>query len=387
MKLPRVVRSFFVRDHEKGVKLETLVEGSLCIFVEDGSTLLGEFPRRVQLGDELALILNRRILSPANGVVRLEISKDNKRYLKITQDGSLEPVHKFREVPKDRNTFFTILNSRGVYSLDFSAILLSDYLESFRNTENSVLILTPLTRFNQPDFRSILENEYKKELELLIFYLEDLFPNREIRLIWEDFKTKLKYPIGIPEYFCEYKAGYSILGKNPRDKGRVFFMGGETVYHLIRALFYDLPFTRRHLTVHCVDRRGRLDGKERVFFLSNGQSFDFLRTVFSRNYRSVCLNHYMQKPVLLANGAAHYFDIFRDSHIVFYLESPRFHSELACTECMECNSNCPTGASPIGIVSRLYEFRTEYCIDCGLCTLYCPSGIDLRKRIAERVEK
>ncbi|MCC5816472.1 MAG: hypothetical protein JJT78_17105 [Leptospira sp.] len=386
MRLPKSFRSFSRVRHEKGEKNETLIEGSFFLRAKEGIRLVGEFPRRVFMGDCLAFLNDRKILSPANGIVIFETNED-KNYLKITQDGGLEPPHEFQDVTADQNYFFNLLDKNGIFSLDFEDTPLVNYLKNFWTTDNSELILSPFSKWNSPNFQNLVNKDYHKEWELLLVLLEKIFPGKKIHNYWSHKNLKFAYPSGTPDYFSDRIAGFSILGKEPKDLGRIFYLGSETIWHLIRGLYYDLPFTRRHLSVYCVDKQGRMDGRERHFLLSNGQSFQFLKGIFAKEYEYYSLDHFYNPSNILSKNEEHYFDIFENSSVVFYMSSPKKHSPLPCTECNECNINCPTSANPMGLIAGMEEFEPKLCIHCGLCNLYCPSGIDLREKIMSFQER
>lgn len=384
MRFLRSKRSFALRHHEKGQKNETLLEGSFCLPMGKDNRLIGEYPRRVGVGDVLAFCRNRKILSPANGIAdsRIQVGETS---LFITQDGSLEPKHSYREPSRELTSLLSNIDENSIYSLDFPGaqdIPLSEYLADFSQNSGATLVLSPFSRIGSPDFQKILLRDYSTEIHHLVGLFTELFPKQKIRSYLEDSNLRYSYPMGIPDYFCHRIAGYSILGEKARDRGRVYYLGGETIWHLVRSLYFGIPFTRRHLSVFCVDRHGRLDGKERSFLLSNGQSFDFLTGIFAKEYNTYSLDHFFFKGEILDRTSRHYFNIFETSSIVFYAAKPKEFSELPCTECWECSYHCPTQANPIGLVLAEERFSASHCVHCGLCSIHCPSGIDLRKRMA-----
>jgi ferredoxin len=382
LRFPRPNRSFSRRHHEKGEKSETLLEGSFQLKNLKNSTLVGEYPRRVSIGDVLAHSGNQNILSPVNGIVNSVLEGENP-YLIITQDGGIESPLEFKEFSPDLTAFLSVLEKNGLYSLDFDGIFLSEYFRKFQNVANSELVLSPFTKSQTPDFYKILSRDFPKEIQLLVELLGKIFPDKKVISYLESKSLKYRYPMGIPDYFVDQVAGYSLLGDEPKDQGRIFYLGGETIWHLIRGIFYDLAFTKRHLSVFCVDKNGSLDGKERNFLLSNGQSLQFLDRIFAKKYKYYSLDNFFSPSRILDKAEPHYFNIFEDSSIVFYMAKPKKHSELPCTECWECSYHCPTLANPIGLILSTETFFDSSCVYCGLCTVHCPSGIDLRKRILE----
>lgn len=380
MRFPRTIRSFSRIHHEKGEKNETLIEGSFYLGLTEKARLVGEYPRRVRLGDCLAYVEDCKLLSPANGIAVQERIRNN-NFLKITQDGGLEPPHEFNQVPEDQNTFFNLLDKNGLHSLDFENTSLVTLFKNFSSVKNSELILSPFSLYQSPNFQELVWKDYRKEWDFLVGLLEKIFPDKKIHNYWNQENLKYSYPMGIPDYFSDRIAGFSILGENPKDVGRIFYLGSETIWHMIRGLYYDLPFTRRHLSVYCVDRAGRIDGRERSFLLSNGQSFRFLQEIFAKDYNYYSLDHFFNPTKIYYKDDNQFFDIFEDSTVAFYTSPPKPTTELPCTECNECSYHCPTLANPSALMSEISDFDVKSCVFCGLCNLYCPSGIDLRKRI------
>lgn len=335
------------------------------------------------MGDTLFVKEDNKFLSPANGIVIPEDIQD-KHFVKITQDGGLEPPHDYAEIATDRNTFYNLLDKNGIHSLDFEELNLLSLFKRFWETEGSELILSPFSLYQTPNFRTLVWKDYPKEWQKLLELLAKIFPGKKIHNYWDRQDLTYSHPGGIPEYFSHKIAGFDILGETQKDKGRIFYLGAETIWHLIRGIYYDLPFTRRHLTVYCVDKNGKLDGKERHFLLSNGQSFHFLETIFTKEYEYYSLDHYFSPSKIIHKKEKRYFDIFKNTIAIFYASKPRMTQELPCSECWECSLHCPTDSNPVGLILESQDFDLKTCVMCGLCNLYCPSGIDLRQKILQK---
>ncbi len=387
MRFPITSRTFSRRHHEKGKKSETLWQGSFQIILDPTSEILGEFPRRVQLGDSIGQNLGQKILAPANGIAEL-IQTTESSYFKISQDGNLEQKPEYQELIFDLNTFLNHIEKNAIYSLDFPGQSISRYLSSFNSTQDSELVLSPHANRSSPNYPNILQKEFAQEIESLSNLLQKIFPNKKIHnfLSPNSNKTIKKYsfPLSSPKYFLYDFMKKKVLGSNPEDEKKMFFMGGETIWHLIRALFYDIPFTKRHLSVECVDRYGRIDGKDRYFLISNGQNFRFLDKIFYKKYKNLSLNTVFEPARILRRDQDYYFNIFLDSNLILSVNQPKKNSELPCTECNDCNSFCPTQADPQKLLAKRGGFKLDQCIECGLCSFYCPSGIDFRSRIQEK---
>ncbi|WCL48748.1 4Fe-4S dicluster domain-containing protein [Leptospira sp. GIMC2001] len=332
----------------------------------------------MRLGDPIAFVGNRKILSSSNGIA--EFNAGERNYFKITQDGGLENKNEFIDENFNSNGFFNRLEKNGIYSLDFPDTPLWDYLSQFASTANAELILSPYSRNRSPDFQKLIQNDYSNELKLVENLFTKLFPERKIHSYFHLDPKKYSYPMGIPNYFIEYIAGFKVLS-NLNDSNRIFYLGSETIWHLIRALYFDLAFTKRHLAVFCIDSNGSLDARERNFLLSNGQSFQFTEKLFKKKYKSFSIGNFFQPTEILTNVKDHYFDIYEENSLTFYQSKPRDFLELPCTECFDCNTFCPTGANPLGLILNNREFQKNLCVECGICTALCPSGIDIQKKI------
>ncbi|NCN08670.1 MAG: 4Fe-4S dicluster domain-containing protein [Leptospira sp.] len=386
MRFPLPSRSFSRRHHEKGKKNETLWQGSFQILQDETTDSFGDFPRRVQLGDVLGITPTHKILSSANGIVE-QLKENNQNYFKLTQDGSLESKHNFIEPKLDANGFLNLIEKNGVYSLDYHKTALWNYLTEFAKGEENELVLSSHTNRISPNFTKILQSDYPNEVANLDNFLSSIFPNKKIHNFLDPTKNKItgryKYPLGIPDYFLQKELQKNIYGIDKSDKGRIFFLGGETIWHLIRCLYYDIPFTKRHLAIECVDGNGRIDGRERYFLISNGQSFRFLDKIFFKKYKYLSLNSFDQPSRIMKRSDEYFYNIYEEGHLILSVNHPRQNRELPCTECNDCDAICPTQADPQALIHNRSEFYIESCIECGLCTFYCPSGIDFRSKIKD----
>jgi len=384
LRFPLPSRSFSRRHHEKGKKNETLWQGSFQILQDEKTEAIGEFPRRVQLGDVLGITPTHKILASANGIVE-QHEDNNQKYFKLTQDGNLETKALYIEPNLDSNGFLNLLEKNGIYSLDFPQTALWNYLSAFAKVSDSELVLSTHTNRISPNYTKILQTDFAKEIVALEQFLSSIFPNKKIISFLEPsknkFLSKYKFPLGKPEYFLQKALKKNIYGEIQSDKSKMFFLGGETIWHLIRALYYDIPFTKRHLAVECVDRSGRVDGRERYFLISNGQSFRFLDKIFFKKYKYISLNSFDKSSRIMMRSEEYFYNIYKDADLILSVNHPKKNIELPCTECNDCDAICPTHANPQALIHNRSKFYFQSCIECGLCDFYCPSGIDFRSKI------
>lgn len=74
--------------------------------------------------------------------------------------------------------------------------------------------------------------------------------------------------MGFLNIFCHKQFQWDVLkSKKALNTYEVLYLGAETIYHLLRKLYFGEPFTKRHLAVFLVDRKGRMDLEPRQYFL------------------------------------------------------------------------------------------------------------------------
>lgn len=340
-----------------------------------------EFPRRVQVGEVLYYNNSIPILSPINGIANLE-SKGNQLGIRLILDGSLEDKKPSYSLPSNKEQFYKTIESLGVISLDFPNLLLKNYFETISSHSNFEIVLSPYSSFPTPSFYQFIVKDYLNDFHSLVSILQNFFPNAIIHNYYNKNLKPAHYPYeGNPKYFLQMVCGFSVLGKNPMDLKKILYMGSETIFHLIRALFYGIPFTRRHLVLNIMNSNGSRDRRKKVYFLPNGYPLNFIVELFKDKKLSIIYGIEFNSPRLQINPERFFWNIYGNPQITIYLGIEKKHKELPCIECYECNLHCPTNAMPLGLIKSKWNFQLNYCIDCGVCNLICPSGIDFRKRI------
>lgn len=377
---PRLPRAFARKFHKTENKRERTIQGQFRIPIPTGARLSQDFPSRVTVGMVLAEKEKNKVLSPVYGVAK--VSPEGDAFL-IQQDGSWSTKAEF-SIPKiTAKEFIESLDSGGLYSLDFANLSLAQYLEPLLGSSNVKLVLSPFCRFQHLDFEELIFSECKEAFSAFLEMLNELFPKVQLCNFFGDNKLIYKHPLGFPEYFLSHKLPYDISSAKAAliDKS-VVYLGAETIYHLLKRIFYKEPFTKRHLSVFLVDKKGRMDTEPRQYFLTNGQDLQFLlknvdKEFFAASFESV---YDEVEPVQMKELG--FFDIYKQFLITFYERKAVRQKPFLCIECMECNYYCPTSANPFQLVKGNSEsFLYENCIQCGICTVYCPSGINIRELI------
>ncbi|MDZ4724781.1 MAG: 4Fe-4S dicluster domain-containing protein [Leptospira sp.] len=386
MVFPKLSRGFTRKFHKTENKRERTIQGNFLIPVPTGHQIPDQFPRRVSLGEVLVTTPNLRILAPVNGIVSLN---EEKTHFQIKQDGAWNTNSPYDPKSLTLDTFINECKMGALASLDFPNLTLDQYFSSFQPMETFEIFIAPYTRNNFLPFSEILHDEMRPALREFITLLQQLFPKATMFNYLENHQSKFKHPQGIPEYFISQKTNQNIPSiREALSSRKVMYLGPETIYHILRMIYFKEPFTRRHLYVCLVDKKGRIDTESRYYLLTNGQCLDFLVKHLQGRYKVASFQSMFESVTIEDINSLGFFNIYEHQVLVLYERKPVKRKAFACIDCLECNTYCPTNANPISIVkNRHSQFNVSNCIECGICTLYCPSGIDLRSMIQVEKEK
>jgi len=377
---PRLPRSFTRKFNKTENKRERTIQGNFLIPVPTGSQFLEDFPKRVLLGEMIASTQNLRILSPVNGLASLS---EDRNFFQIKQDGAWHTTSPFLRRVSSYETFLADCKEGALASLDFPNLALDKYFGSFYKTDPFEIYLAPFTRYNNLPFLEIIASEMKEAVSEFVLTLAEIFPNAKIHNFLNSDASQYTHPDGIPEYFIS-KFQKSNLKKitSELESRKIMYIGPETLYHILRMVYYREPFTRRHLYVCLVDRKGRIDTESRYFLLTNGQSLDFIIQNFDKRYKVASFQSMFEAVSPHDIRSLGNFNIYEHNILLLYERLPVIRNAFPCIDCFECNAYCPTGANPYSIVrGHSEDFISSQCIECGICTLHCPSGIDIRSKI------
>lgn len=373
---------FFKIKSTTNLKVPVPPLGELSVFCEfNGKKMepLGEFPRRITIGETLFKDDTVRVLSPANGIIRYIPSQS---LLKILIDGQLnfqsQPGH--NELP--REDFFNKLDSLGLLSLDFPAQPLYDLFQRLIPDRDSFIVFAPFTRENLIDYKTKIFDSFAQELALLKKNIAALFPNVSIIDFLTPKKTEYQYPDGTPGYFLYKYCGVEVTRDFPKD--RFLYLGPETIFHMIRAIYQGIPFHERYVSVNIINQSGVLEGETQAFLLRNGINLsDFLNT-FETSYSHFTVNSFYSRQPVYEIGTEFIFDINRHHSIIICDKIYYEKEERICTDCNACSFYCPVDAKPRALLNKNKKgFDTSACLECGICSFLCPAHIDFSSRITE----
>lgn len=380
MLFPRLPRAFARKFHKTENKKERTIQGQFLIPVPAGSVLSDSYPTRVTHGQVMLAHNGKKVLAPVNGVASLTADQ---KYFQIKQDGSWSTTSPYHFRQYDFPTLLESFDEGALYSLDLMETPLKDYFQKFKKDSSFKIVLSPFCRYQHLNFEEMILRDMKDAYLSFIDLLKSIFPKAEVSNFFEVSSLDFKHPNGIPEFFL-HKQFHEPVDKTRKSliQHEVLFLGAETIFHILRKLYYNEPFTKRHLAVFLVDRKGRMDLEPRQFFLTNGQALAFIPANLDKRYKIASFETVFEEVEPLDVGSLGYFNIYEHYSITLYEKLPAARKEFSCIDCMECNNYCPTHANPVQLIKgKVEEFEKNQCISCGICTVYCPSGIDIRKRI------
>jgi Pyruvate/2-oxoacid:ferredoxin oxidoreductase delta subunit len=348
-----------------------------------GSKLLafGDFPRRVSIGEILFKDDKNKILSPVNGIISKE-GEENSVHLRI--DGELNYRAKFE---KKEFTYLELKNkleALAIVSLDFPNLRLIDQLDLFNASEDSIVIYAPYTKENFLDYHGKILEHNKPEFDALKQNLGKIFSKSKTLDFMSTEKLEYSYPDGSPRYFLYKHCDMNIHGEFPFEK--ILYLGPETIYYLIQALYFNVPFQERFLSVTIINRKGLLEGDTKVYRVKNGTNlFEFLQMIRDTyKYKYYTINSFYDKQPVYEIGSDFIFDIYRHHALIICEEMYRESEEDSCIECNDCSYFCPVSANPrVLLENNKSSFRKDICLECGLCSVFCPSHIDFSVKISE----
>ncbi|GBF51800.1 hypothetical protein LPTSP4_33380 [Leptospira ryugenii] len=380
MNFPKLPRTFTRKLHKTENRRERTIQGQFVIPVPTGVVIEGDFPRRVELGDTLVFTDQMRILAPVHGIVT---KSEDGSFFYVQQDGAWKTNSPLQIPELNLESLLAECTKGALASLDFPDCPLDQYFRSFSPQTSFDIYLAPYSRYHFLPFSEMLWQEMPEACQDFPILLQKIFPKANILSFLRANTDDYAHPDGIPEYFLSKERKCNIIdAKKDISDRKILYLGPETIYHILRKLYYGEPFTKRHLYICLVDKSGRIDTVQRYYLLTNGQSLEFLSKDMENRYKVASFQSMFESVESIDIQSMGFFNIYRHSILLLYERKPVKRSAFACIDCFECNSYCPTKANPFALVKhRNDEFVKEDCVDCGICTLYCPAGIDLRTMI------
>ncbi|MCB1178984.1 MAG: hypothetical protein KDK36_15470 [Leptospiraceae bacterium] len=343
--------------------------------------IVGDFPRRVEIGEVLLKNGDFKVLSPVNGIVH----HDKEFFtLNLRIDGELNYKPNFE---KKDFTFLELkekLDSKGTISLDFPTIPLSKLLDVFTASEGSKVVLAPFTSENFIDYRERILQKFRVEYDAFKSTISKIFNKSEIIDFILDKKDIdfYAYPEGKARYFLYKYCDEPMMGEVPAE--RILYLGPETIYHALLALYYNMPFHERYISVTIINKKGLLEGESKIYTIKNGTNLThFLELIREEyGYKYFTINSFYEKQPVYEIGADFIFDIYKHYALIICEEMLSSKAEMICIDCNDCSYFCPVSANPRALLDKdNSDFNKEICIDCGLCSVFCPSKIDFASKI------
>ena len=362
--------------------LPPVISSSFLLFSKFHSRNLspvGDFPRRVNIGELLYQDSSNRILSPINGLAFLN-SQENNISLRI--DGELNFKPKYEKKEYNINDIKSKLNDLGVVSLDFNCEPFSKFLEEFSGSRESLVVFSPITAEGNYDYKSVILSKYKPEFDTFKKSIEKTFPNSRVLDFLVEKKVSYKYPDGLYELFikkyCNVTQASFITHKN------ILYIGPETLYYILQALYYNFPFHERLVSVNILNKKGKFEGDSKYFNIKNGTNLSNFLLYFKNKYKYnyFTINSLYSKQPALEIGEDFIYNIY--NHSSFYICETKNSSttEGICIDCGDCNYYCPVNANPKALLNvNINDFKKDICVNCGICTVFCPANIDFQFRI------
>ncbi|TGM56355.1 oxidoreductase [Leptospira biflexa] len=384
MLFPRLPRAFARKFHKTENKRERTIQGQFLIPVPAGSVISESYPTRVTHGQVMLSHNGTKVLAPVNGVATLT---SDQKFFQIKQDGSWSTSSVYHFQNYDFSSLTNAFDEGALASLDIQDMPLKDYFLKFKSNPSFRIVLSPFSRYQHLDFENMILGSMKEAYISFVELVKSIFPKVEVTNFFENPTLKFEHPNGIPEYFLHKQFDWNVVkAKKSLLSNEILYLGAETIYHILRKLYFGEPFTKRHLAVFLVDRKGRIDLEPRQFFLTNGQSLAFIPNNMDKRYKIASFDTVFDAIQPMDVNALGYFNIYEHYSITLYEKLPVARKEFSCIDCMECNHYCPTHANPFQLIKgKSEEFDKDKCVSCGICTVYCPAGIDIRKRIEEVV--
>lgn len=341
-------------------------------------TLRGDYPRRVEIGDVLMGDEHIRKVSPVNGVAHYEPETDS---VTLIQDGAFHArTAKRTNKIQSRKELQTILLDAGLEYFDYPGQPIHSLFHLLDNGKARQVILSPFSLQNFIDYRTILQKDYNEPIQMFKQTLISLYPEIEISDFIQDNHFKYEYPAGNPRYFL-YRYCQFPLEQNPADHGKIY-LGAETLYHILRAIYENIPFYQRHITIFIKNHLGELEGEPRHIALRNGMNLKDFFFQYRETHKFYTINSFYNQNPVFKIDSDFTLDIYEQEAFIICDDISSASREKICIDCNHCSSYCPVDANPRGILDKQQKsFLHNICLECGICTLFCPAHINFFERI------
>jgi ferredoxin len=343
--------------------------------------VVGEFPRRVEIGEVLLKNGEFKVISPVNGIATYDTEKVT---LNLRIDGELNFKPTFE---KKDYTFLELkskLDIKGLVSFDFSSLNVSKLLDSFTGKEGSKIVFAPFTSENFIDYKSRILEKYRVEFDAFKTNLTKIFHKSTVFDFISEKKEidSFSYPDGKPRYFLYKYCQEEMLSEVPLE--RILYLGPETIFHILLAIYHNIPLHERIVSVTIINKKGLLEGESKIYRIKNGTNLtEFLNLIRKQyGYKYFTINSFYEKQPVYEIGADFVFDLFKHHSLIICEQMLSGNQETICIDCNDCSYFCPVSANPRALLDKdNSDFNKDICIDCGLCSVFCPSQIDFSSKI------
>ncbi|MCB1190946.1 MAG: hypothetical protein KDK90_10950 [Leptospiraceae bacterium] len=379
-------QTFKIHKYTSGFLPSLLIgEGLNILPAFQGNTLSlsGEFPRRVTIGEVIAEDQFVKFLAPVNGIAKIVKDYANQtQSVKLYIDGKLTKESRYNYKDYSLETLKQKIFDSGLISLDYPNVSLVSMIDNLVKDRESFIVFSPFTRENIIDFKERIFQNYSSELAELKRTISKIFPDVNIIDYLTNKNFSYAYPDGEPRYFlhkyCEFDISEEI------DVNRILYLGPETVYYILKALYYDIPFYEREVPILIIDGSGNVIGESGIFTIKNGLNLkDFFQSI-KGDYKYFTINSFYKKHPIFDLEHDFIFDIYNHSCIIICKSKINEQTETACIDCEDCSYYCPVEANPRVLLDKNYfDFKVDRCMECGICSVFCPSHINLEQKIQD----
>ncbi|MCB1160639.1 MAG: hypothetical protein KDK45_24275, partial [Leptospiraceae bacterium] len=203
---------------------------------------------------------------------------------------------------------------------------------------------------------------------------EDYISGKELRF---------QYPASSPRYFL-YRYTDSTLLDEKTVLENTLFLGAETLYHVLRSLYLNIPFVERHVSFFIQESSGQIQSINQKCSLKNGWNLKEFLHQFKENFSYFTLNSFYHPTEIFKVGEEFRFDIYSHNSFIICQDIQEKNFEKVCIDCDDCTLLCPVHANPRGIFDKqASSFQHTTCIECGICSFICPAHIDFSERISK----
>jgi len=251
--------------------------------------------------------------------------------------------------------------------------IIENFSEEILECVDSILDIMKMKKayilLNEKDTKSI------KKIEKYI----GTYPNIEVILMPDIYPTWWERNIILNVFEKKYK-------QDPSEVG-VVISYVSTIYAIYEMLKYNRPLTERIITITGEGIRKPVNVKVKIGAL------------LSEIIENIDCYKNINNPLFIAGGPMRGVSVQTDDLVVtkdlncVMIVEDKKEIKYPCINCGKCSLVCPSKISPVLIMknindnSSLSKLKPHRCIECGLCSYICPSKIEVRDYVVNAKEK